>query len=107
MSFYVAFKAERFYGIIGVRGTVNSKIFIHFLSKVLKCIQKLGPEEMKELILVLDNASTYKTKMVSKFVENSKIMILTIPPYKPSLNPAEKFILEVKSKIRQKRRRGQ
>ena len=60
---------------------------------------------MKELIIILENVSSHKTKMVSKFVENSKIMMLTIPPYEPFLNPAEKFILAVKSKIRQKKRR--
>ena len=37
MSFYVAFSAERIYGIMRVRGTGNLKIFIHFLSKVFKC----------------------------------------------------------------------
>ena len=107
MSFFVAFSADRFYGIMGVEGTGNSQKFIHFLSKVLKERMKLSLEEERNLVIVLDNSSIHKTLEVSKFVVGSNIRMLTIPPYEPSLNPVEKFILAVKSKIRQKKQRGQ
>ena len=34
MSFYVAFRKYKFYGIIGIEGTGTFQKFIHFLSKV-------------------------------------------------------------------------
>ena len=36
MSFFVAFSADIFYGIMGTEGTGTSQKFIHFLSNVLK-----------------------------------------------------------------------
>ena len=62
--------------------------------------------ETKELLILLDNASIHKTKMVSKFVYDSNIRLITIPPYEPSLNPVEKFILAIKLKLRQKKQKG-
>ena len=107
MSFFVAFRVENFYGIMGTEGTGTSQKFIHFLAKVLKERRKMTLNEAKELVILLDNASIHKTKMVSKFVNDSKIRLITIPPYEPSLNPVEKFILAVKMKLRQKKQKGQ
>ena len=47
----------------------------------------------------MDNVSIYKTKKALKFIVNSKISMITIPPYDPSLNLVEKFILAIKSKL--------
>ena len=107
MSFFVAFSTNRFYGIMGTEGTGTAQKFIHFLRKVLQERMKLVSLEMKRFFIILDNASIHKTHEVSKFVSDSKIRMLTIPPYEPSLNPVEKFILALKSKLRQKKQRGQ
>ena len=64
-------------------------------------------QEMRRFFIIQDNSNIHKTREVSKFVSDSKIRVLTIPPYEPSLNPVEKFILELKSKFRQKKQRGQ
>ena len=55
----------------------------------------------------MDNASIHKTLEVSTFIIDSKVRTVTIPPYEPSLNPVEKFILAIKSLLRQKKQSGQ
>ena len=107
MSFYIASSKNRFYGIMGVGGTGNSEKFIHFLTKILKERLKPNLSETKRLIIVLDNASIHKTCNAIKFIVDSKIPMITIPPYEPCLNPIEKLILAIKSKLRQKKQRGQ
>ena len=107
MSFFMAFSADKFYGIMGTEKTGTSQKFIHFLHHVLKERTKLISDEVKRLVIVLDNSSIHKTKEAVKFIVYSKIPMITIPPYEPSLNPVEKFILAIKSKLRQKKQRGQ
>ena len=107
MSFFVAFSADRFYGIMGTKGTGTAQKFIHFLGKVLKQRMKTISLEMRRFFIILDNASIHKTREVSKFVSDKKIRVLTIPPYNPYLNPVEKFILALKNKLRQKKQRSQ
>ena len=85
------------------KGTGTAQKFIHFLRKVLKQMMKTISLKMRKFFIILDNASIHKAREVSKFVSNLKIRMLTIPPYEPSLNPIEKFILALKSKLRQKR----
>ena len=41
MNFFLAFSAERFYGIMGTKGICTSTKFIHFLFKVFKDAQKI------------------------------------------------------------------
>ena len=106
MSFFVAFSADRFYDIIGIKRTGTVQKFIHFLRKLLKQRMKTISLEMRRFFIILDSASIHKTREVSKFVSDSKIRVLTIPQYEPSLNPLEKFILELKSKLRQKKQLG-
>ena len=91
----------------GDNWTGTAQKFIHFLRKVLKQRMKTISLEMRRFFIILDNASIHKTREVLKFVSDSKIRVLTIPPYEPSLNPVEKFILTLKSKLRQKKQRGQ
>ena len=107
MSFFVALSSTRFYGILGTEGTGNSKKFIHFLSKVLNEKKKLSNQEANKFVLIMNNASIHKTLEVSTFIIDSKVRNVTILPYEPSLNPVEKFILTIKSKLRQKKQSGQ
>ena len=103
MSFYVAFSKYKFYGIIGVECTRTSQHFIHFLSEVLKERKMMNSNEIRQLIIDLDNSSIHKTEKALKFIVDSKIPMITILPYEPSLNPVEKFILAIKSKLKQKK----
>ena len=50
--------------------------------------------------IVLDNASLHKSKDTIKFIRKNSIKLISIPPYSPQLNAAEKMIALIKSKLR-------
>ena len=55
----------------------------------------------RKAFLVWDNASIHKSAKVKEFIRGTEIKMLTICPYRLSLNPIEKLILFIKSKIKQ------
>ena len=55
----------------------------------------------------MDNASIHKSIHIKRLVNDKKARILTIHPYEPSLNPTEKLILAIKSKIKTRQFQGQ
>ena len=48
----------------------------------------------------MDNPAYHKSKEVDEFLKKTNITILTIAPYIPLLNPVEKYILCIKSKLK-------
>ena len=56
----------------------------------------------KDVILAVDNSTIHKTKDAIKFITDSNIPMITIPPYEPSLNQVENFIRAIKCKLIQK-----
>ena len=106
MSFIVAFSRTKLYGIMGVQGTINSLIFGLFLKQLYDVINSNDPESNDRRVLVMDNASIHKSRHIHSLVKGKKARILTICPYEPSLNPAEKLILSIKSKIKTRQFQG-
>jgi transposase len=53
----------------------------------------------KIIHLYVDNARYYRSKDVSKYLENSKIKIHFLPPYSPNLNPIERLWKFLKKEI--------
>ena len=106
ISCIVAFSKFRFYGLMGSSGTIDSTIFGIFLYKLLKSIHKNHSIDSNNLIFVMDNASIHKSSHVAGMLKNKAVRILTIAPYEPWLNPAEKLILALKSKLRMLHNRG-
>ena len=45
-------------------------------------------------------------KLLMNTEENNQVILLTIPPYSPFLNPWEKLILKIKSSIKVSQRNG-
>ena len=60
MSFYVAFSKYKFYEIIGIEGIETSQKTIYFLSKDLKERKKMNANEIGQLIIVLNNVTTWQ-----------------------------------------------
>ena len=100
MSFIVAFSQSRFYGIAGTEGTNDSIIFGKILIQLWNSFSDIGGFDADRSILVMDNASIHKTQYIQEIAVREKIQIITIAPYEPSLNPAEKLILSIKSKMK-------
>jgi hypothetical protein len=96
MSFIVCFSEEQVYGITGVVGGTKSSTIIRFLRSVIKCRNEKFAQKMKEPVFVLDNASVHTASVVQGFIEKSRVKMITIMSYSPSLNPTEKVILAIK-----------
>lgn len=67
-----------------VEGSVNSKVFISFLKRLLHGAKK-------KTFLILDGHPTHKSKLVKEFVSKTKgkLELFYLPPYSPELNPDE------------------
>ena len=57
-----------------------------------------GMTDSKYLV-IWDNSSIHKSGLIKSLWQQKAISILTIKPYSPSLNVAEKTILELKTKV--------
>ena len=78
-------REERIYSLIF--DGCDSKTFIFYIKNLL--------EEYKgnrKIVLILDNASSHKSKIVKEFVETIKdqLVLMYLPPYSPDLNPVER-----------------
>ena len=68
--------------------TKNSETFIEFLEHLLE-----GAYPQKNLILVMDNAPWHRSHMVQAMFSlyESRVLVIFLPPYCPTLNPIERF----------------
>ena len=64
----------------------DSNTFIYYLESLLERY-KGG----KKIALILDNASSHKSKLVKEYVErvNDRLELIYLPAYSPDLNPVE------------------
>lgn len=96
---------------VGVSGALNSRngrvhslifdgcdsnTFIYYLGSLLE-----EYKEGKKIALVLDNASSHKSKLVKEFVAsvNDRLELIYLPPYSPDLNPVERVWKDLRYKV--------
>lgn len=53
----------------------------------------------KRIVLVLDNFSSHRSKLVQEFASRNKISLVYLPPYSPDLNPIEQIWRSIKREI--------
>jgi transposase len=51
----------------------------------------------------MDNAAVHRAEGVNEWAASKQIKLLTLPPYSPELNPAEKIISSIKAKVKKAR----
>ena len=100
MSFMLGFSKKYFYGIMGTTGTGDSLMFINFINDLVLTRSEILNNNDSNFVLVMDNAAIYVSQRVSDYVKTANLSILTIAPYSPSLNPWEKLISSIKSKVK-------
>ena len=102
----IAFSISRVYGVIRSNKTTDSELFWYFLDKLFT----ENSDELKthntRTILLMDNAPYHKSRIVQDFIKNSGATIVTITPYWPCLNPAEKIIMCIKQKLKRQQWNG-
>lgn len=74
----------------------DSDTFIYFLSWLLK-----ESTIDKKIILILDNATSHKSKKVKEYVaeHEDRIELLYLPPYSPDLNPIERVWKDLRYQV--------
>ena len=80
--------------VIQYEETVNAESAI----RLFKALEEKCPGAEK-IYVICDNARYYRAKMVSKFLETSRVEILFLPPYSPNLNLIERFWKFFKKKV--------
>jgi transposase len=77
------------------KGTLNSELFVEYLRKFLT------PTLGKDDIVVMDNCTSHKSKLVREAIVKLGINIIYLPPYSPDFNPIEMSWSKMKSVLRQ------
>jgi putative transposase len=89
------------FGIFSCKG--NSIVTFRDNSKkedVLAVIaQFVAANPGKRLVIVLDNFSSHRAKVVQDFASSSNIILVYLPPYSPDLNPIEQIWRAIKREI--------
>ena len=75
-------------------GTLNQHIFAEYIRKFLK------PTLLPDDVLLLDNSSVHKSKLVLKTLDECEIKYIFLPPYSPDFNPIELLWAFMKSILR-------
>jgi transposase len=72
----------------------DSKVFVTFLRQLMS-------QTTKRIVLVLDNYSVHKTKLVCDFVKEqaARLRLVFLPTYSPWLNPIELFWRHLKKRV--------
>ena len=60
----------------------------------------------EDILIVLDNASQHRGSWAQEGMKNQRFKVLSLPPYCPEFNPAEKLIKAIKMKIRKWKSQG-
>ena len=66
--------------------TINAQSTIALFKKI-ECANK----KANKIYLIADNARYYRSKLVNKYLENSKIELMFLPAYSPNLNLIERL----------------
>ena len=100
MSFEITFSASGVKGIMASSKSINTTSFIWFLEDMLNHITEKGVSRDK-ICIIFDNSSVHTNGDSAEFMMTKKIKWVTIAPYSPQLNPAEKLIALVKNRLKQ------
>ena len=76
-------------------GSINKKLFVQFINDIWNELNEENSDDPKAWF-IMNKSSVHKNEHVIKTVENQRIRCITIPPYSPQLNAAEKTIAILK-----------
>ncbi|KAF4439495.1 transposase [Fusarium acutatum] len=78
-------------------GSTDSAKFEEFIEQLL---HHCGKWLELNSVLVMDNASFYRSPVIEQICEDAGVKLLYLSPYSPDFNPIEEFFAELKSFIR-------
>jgi transposase len=80
-------------------GTLNKELFAEYLRN------QLAPTWSKDKVLLLDNSSVHRSKLVRETLAECGIKHIFLPPYSPDLNPIELMWAWLKAYLRKAKAR--
>ena len=80
-------------------GTLNKHLFSEYIKTCLK------PTLSADDVLLLDNSSVHRSKLVLQTLEECGIKYLFLPPYSPDFNPIELLWALMKAFLRKRKAR--
>ena len=69
MGFIVGLSSEVVYGVMGVKGTTTSAIFVSYLKELTLHIESRNRSPESKYVLFWDNASYHKSESVKRFLK--------------------------------------
>ena len=81
------------------QGSCDRNIFVGWLEYLLKSLQHKDIQA-KRYLVILDNASIHKGKVIDDLAAQYQARIVYLPAYSPDFNPIEKAWSVLKSKVR-------
>ena len=77
-----------------IQGAVEGLVFIEYLKQVLCPTLQAGD------VVVMDNLSAHKIKLVRELIESKGAQLIYLPAYSPDLNPIEKCWSKINTYLR-------
>ena len=74
-----------------VAGSINSRLFIDYLKEILSFLTEQQGVMKEKTLILMDNASFHRAKIVMEFLDSCGVCVAFIPPYSPELAPVEKY----------------
>ena len=98
MSFKIALSDRKVEAIMASSNSITKKVVTKFVSNLWAKLRK-ERAGMENACLIYDNTSCHINKEVNEFLQRKEICVLSIPPYSPQLNWAEKVIAYIKNRL--------
>jgi transposase len=94
MTFVAALRHDRIAAPCVFEGAINGENFRAYVEQCL--IPTLKPGD----IVILDNLSSHKRKVIRRDIRTTGAHVLFLPPYSPDLNPIEQVFAKLKGLLR-------
>lgn len=94
----------RFYFEVLENNTVNSEVYIQFLSAMQhKFVHERHSLGWKDMLLIHDNARPHASKMTMEFLASKGVQLMQQPPYSPDFNLCDRWLFGVLERARNHR----
>ena len=85
------------------KGPVNASMFIQYLLNLDKFVEEVWSTNMSKWLIILDSATTHKSKKTTEFWKKQNWTLAFILPYMPELAPIEKYFSKLKKLVLRRR----
>jgi transposase len=100
MTFIAALRRDRIDAPCLFDGPINGEAFLAYVQTLL--VPTLSPGD----VVVMDNLSSHRGRLVRRAIRNAGARLLFLPKYSPDLNPIEQVFAKLKHLLRKAQARS-